>query len=79
LRDEPLRVLAVDEGLARVAEQEIGSERVVDDGVNDHVRAFHDARADEAWSSRCMVIFIATLTIALAAIAILLATRPRGH
>jgi len=26
-----------------------------------------------------MVIFIATLTIALAAIAILLATKPRGH
>jgi hypothetical protein len=69
----------VDEGLERVAEQKIGPERVVDDGVNDHLRAFHDARAYETWSSRCMVIFIATLTIALAAIAILLATKPRGH
>ena len=36
LLDEPLRVLAPDEHVERVAEREVWREGVVDDGVDDH-------------------------------------------
>ena len=38
LLDEPLRILAADEHLEFDPEREVGRERVVDDGVDDHRR-----------------------------------------
>ena len=40
LLDEPLGVLAADEGLDRVTEREVRREGVVNDGVNDHAPGF---------------------------------------
>ena len=38
LLDEPLRVLAADVHVERVAQREVGREGVADDGVDDHRR-----------------------------------------
>ena len=57
--------------------QRVGAFGVVVDDVDDHLRGIPDAASNAPRLARGMTIFIATLTIALATIVIVLARRNR--